>query len=353
MWNSGKIDHKEDKTTIMTLGSMKPAFLVVNDIEYNFSQNNYYFSFSIDNFEKTLGIELRFSEKNCSENYLYYRVPKFDDPEFNLVKPNRKTTLGISMANLQIKGKIPKSLNSLCIYINAKESRKFSLYKITHKRKRNPGIVSLTFDDGFRDIMIASKLMSKFNLEATAYIMPRDLGKKGYITKNESKTLQIQNGWDIQYHHLIPYTKMNSFERKKETDYTRNYLKEAKLSKGRGSHLAYPLGKWNIQVLKFVRNNLNTARLAGGGIETIPPADLHLLRVVNVLNSTTPEEIKELIKSTKDNNQWLILMFHYLKKEAKTDLEYSISNFKEILKIISDEEIDVMTVDQVWKKYLK
>jgi hypothetical protein len=57
-------------------------------------------------------------------------------------------------------------------------------------------------------------------------------------------------------------------------------------------HLAYPLGRQNTSYVRpLVRKHFLTARVAGAGPETLPPADPHLLRVLNVTNTTTPEEI--------------------------------------------------------------
>ena len=64
------------------------------------------------------------------------------------------------------------------------------------------------------------------------------------------------------------------------------------------------------------RKHFLTARIAGSDPETLPPADPHLLRVVNVTNTTTPEEIGAAARLARQDKQWLILMFHWMVDEA-------------------------------------
>ena len=104
-------------------------------------------------------------------------------------------------------------------------------------------------------------------------------------------------------------------------------------------------------VLPAVRKYFETARVAGGGVETLPPADPYLLRTVNVLDTTKPEELAEVVKNAVDNGQWAILMFHYLVKQPTTHIEYRESDFVKFIDLIGTAKVPVLTVDEVYRKF--
>jgi hypothetical protein len=83
------------------------------------------------------------------------------------------------------------------------------------------------------------------------------------------------------------------------------------------------------------------------GAETLPPADIFLLRTYNVLNTTPPEEVIRTIETAVNSGQWIILMFHYLVEKPKTDYQYSKADFKEIIKQINDKGFVVKPVHEV------
>ena len=121
---------------------------------------------------------------------------------------------------------------------------------------------------------------------------------------------------------------------------------------GQGSeHLAYPLGKQASPTVRGIaRKHFRTARLAGGGLETLPPADPHLLRVFNVTRRTTPEEIGAAATRARENREWLILMFHYLVPEPKQDTEYSIRDFRRALGEVAATGVRVQPLGEVWER---
>jgi hypothetical protein len=117
-------------------------------------------------------------------------------------------------------------------------------------------------------------------------------------------------------------------------------------------HLAYPLGKQNSPVvMEVVRTAFASARLAAGGLETLPPADWHLMRAVNVLPTMSPEDVFEAVERAHENGQWAILMFHHLVESPRQDTDYTIADFERLVRLIGDSGARVMTVGQVWSLY--
>lgn len=355
-WNDAKIEVTKDYADVF-LQKNKPTFIgLPSSKNYDFINNNYYFDLTIEDFSSIKGIELRFSSNKGFENYKYYQVPIFTDQDFNIIRSKRKTSFGISLANLRQKGKLPKGvdLNTATLYINSSKKNKVRISTLKEKKKKQKrAILSITFDDGYIDNSLAAEIMRKHNLTATAYIIPSKINKKGYLNQDELQLLKNGHNWDIQHHHGTPFTELEKNNLIKDISNLDTYFKKNKLNRKSSTHLAYPLGKWNEKVYSIVKKRYATARIAGGGIETLPPADLHLLKTYNVLHSTTPTQLREVIQRSKKANQWLILMFHYINESPKNDLEYSTENFKELMKIIKEEKISVQTINQVWKRHLK
>lgn len=353
-WDSGKLQILKDNINLFTKDSKNAAFLSldVSDKKIDLHTENIIFTLLVDDIKMINGLEIRLSAERGSKDFLYYSIPFFHDYEFNLVKSSKRTEIGLSRANFKVKGEPFKKINFVSIYFstNAADAR-LSLWPIKTTKKSSNGVLTLTFDDGPKDNLIAAEILKKNNIPATAYIMPNALGTKGFLTKKELQYLSKQN-WDIDSHHETPFTYFSNSNLADEIKGVQKFLKDNNY-KDSEFHLAYPLGKTNESSKEIVSSHFATARIASGGIETIPPVNLHMLRSFNVLKTTTPEELKEVIKKTKEAKQWLILMFHHIKDNPVDDIDYSTENFKQLAQVIKESGITVMTMDQVWKKYLK
>ncbi|WP_044557392.1 polysaccharide deacetylase family protein [Halobacteriovorax marinus] len=354
LWGSANLQVDKNNIHLFSKDEKNPSFLSVDISSHDFKidHDNIVLDLMVDDLRAVNGIEIRFSESKVSENYLYYVIPLFTDYEFNLLQSSNPTRLSISGANLKEKGKGAKSLNYMTIYFSAKTTNtRLTLWPLKKTKKIDRGILTITFDDGAKDNLLADRELSNYKFPITTYIMPDSLNTKDFLKESELKMLS-KKYWQVESHHEIPFTFFSSKQLSEEIERLEKYFKRNEYKKD-DFHLAYPLGKINKNVEDIVRKSFATARLASGGIETIPPGDYHKLRAFNVLNTTTPEELKEIIDKTKKSKQWLILMFHHIKDQPKDEIDYSTENFKELLKIIKESNIDIMSIDEVWKKYLK
>ena len=143
-------------------------------------------------------------------------------------------------------------------------------------------IVSMTFDDGYDDHFEAAKIMNKYGLRGTAYIMSNEIGMDSYLTKEQMVVMKDEFQWSISSHHKIPITSFSLEDLSKEMDSTFSFLEDLNMSIA-APHFAYPLGKQDrAKTLPYIREVFKTARVAGGGAETLPPSDWHMLRTYNV-----------------------------------------------------------------------
>ena len=118
-----------------------------------------------------------------------------------------------------------------------------------------------------------------------------------------------------------------------------------------GQHLAYPLGKQEPKrVRPAIARLFTTARIAGGGPETIPPADPHLLRAVNVMDTTTPEEVGAWARRARDEGEWLLLMFHWLPEKTEKGTDYSMGDFRRAIDAVAKTQVRVAPVSEVWRE---
>ncbi len=353
-WDSGRIQQLDENVSVFSKSAKEPTFLTIDISKKNLNlkEDNILFNLMVDDIRNLDGLEIRLMESRKSNDYLAFNIPLFFDYEFNLLQSSTRTKIALSGANFTKVGKILKKINYVTFYFSAKKPEtRLTLWPVETTKKKSKGVLSLTFDDGPQDNLLAAKILKEYNIPATAYIMPNSLNTKGFLTTSELKFLSKQN-WDIDSHHEIPFTHFNQETLRREIDEIHSFLKKNKY-KSSNYHLAYPLGKTNSSAVSVVSSKFATARLASGGIETIPPADLYKLRAFNVLKTTTPKELKEVIQRTRENNQWLILMFHHIKESATDEIDYSTSNFRELAKIISSSNIEILTMNQVWEKYLK
>jgi peptidoglycan/xylan/chitin deacetylase (PgdA/CDA1 family) len=214
------------------------------------------------------------------------------------------------------------------------------------------GVVSFTFDDGYDEHFdVAAPLLAAHGMRGTAYVMPDQVGEVGYMTLSELRALRERFGWDVAAHHFVPLTDVSPDELPARLDSIQHYLVRNGFGDG-AAHLAYPLGKYEPRwVLPQVRERFATARLASGGPETLPPADPHRLRVMNVLDATTPDEIRAAARRAREQREWLILMFHFLVDAPQGQTEYAISDLREVVAGLAADGAAVAPVSEVWRRF--
>jgi peptidoglycan/xylan/chitin deacetylase (PgdA/CDA1 family) len=225
--------------------------------------------------------------------------------------------------------------------------------QISIRPSLHSGIVSFTFDDGYAEQFEAAQIMNKYKIRGTAYVMTNEVDDVGYLTSAQLKQMGDEYHWGISSHHAKPITDMDEKEFLKEMDSTIKFLSEL----GRGEeiyHFAYPLGKQSREkTLPWIREKFKTARVAGGGAETLPPANWLMLKTFNVTPDISAKDLLKRVKLAQDNNEWLILMFHKMTHEATaTDpLVYPFAQFEEFCKGLSKIDIPAHPVHEVYEAF--
>lgn len=308
----------------------------------------------VSDLKRLSGIELRLSsEPEGYNDFFSIPIPLFTDPQFNIIQSDSWLTYTFTMGEAKVHG-APNihHIERMGFYLGG-EKVDIDFKKLSIEEAFPESIVTFTFDDNYDDHFLAAEIMAKYNLRGTAYVMPRQVNQKNYLTVNQIRMMKEDMGWDISSHHKTPIVDFPYHELDNEFNYTLGYL-NALGSFDEALHFAYPLGKQDRKLtLPLVRRTFNSARIAGGGAETLPPADWHMLRTFNVMPHISPEEILERARLARAQGEWLILMFHYLTPEENPSnpLEYNIEKFDELCRLLSEEGLNLMTVNDVYREF--
>ena len=274
-------------------------------------------------------------------------MPRFRDPEFNIIQEN--STVRLSIPSSQLKNIKDNVIDHLGIYLTASKDSvvTFNILRLQQLKKSHEGRISITFDDGHISNLKAAMAMKIYNMKATAYIIPKSIGDKDYINWANIKEMQ-KAGWSISTHMTTPLTHIDINKLEKRLQQNKQKIARKSMDKGRSSkHFALPLGKHNGEVIKVLKKVFESNRLAAGGVESLPPADFYRIKTINVLDSTSPEELFQLAKSAVAHKEWAIFMFHYLDKPERKELNYSLNNYKKFIKLIAPLNKSIKTVDEV------
>lgn len=338
-----------------TSGDGNPVLTVTSFDETDLTRKIVNLKMRIATLKALKGVEIRFSNDSKFENFFALRVLYYSQENFNLVQTNEWHNMSFGLGNLSKKGNPDQAkINHVGIFLmdDGKKALTLDISDITITQASHAPILTYTFDDGYDDNMLAAQILKDYKQTATAYIIPDAIGTPGYISLVDVNDLKM-HGWGISSHDETPFTERNPLELNKRIAELDGYFEKHHLTEGM-KHLAYPLGQQNRSyVVPITRANYHTARLASGGMETLPPGDYMLLRTFNVLNTTSVREIQDQVRLAKQNNQWLILMFHYLhddKKPNNSPLSYHIDKFRQVVEMVSREKIRVVPVHEVYQE---
>ncbi len=307
----------------------------------------------VSNLAHLSGLELRLTSSRFDEGTAAFPIPLFSDAPFNVVQPGTWTPVSFSLGTARVEGAVDlQNVRAVGLYFadRGQGGVEVAWTGLTAVQRASEGFLSFTFDDGTDDhATIAAPAMHAHGFRGTAYVMPAQVGEEGFVTAKQLEGLGGRYGWDVAAHHATPFTEMSELELEREIQDVQGYLR------GRGfradGHLAYPLGRQEPRVVRpIVRKHFATARVAGAGPETIPVADRHLLRAVNVLDTTTPAEIGAIARRAKEHGEWAILMFHVLNGDPRIEIEYAVDDFEKALVEIERSGVTVLPVSEVWER---
>lgn len=214
------------------------------------------------------------------------------------------------------------------------------------------GKATLTFDDGFRSVYLEAKpRMDKYNFKGVAFVITDLVGKDKRMNLKQLTTLQT-SGWDISSHtktHKYLTEKSVTLEEiKKELMNSQKWLRDFGFNKG-ARFFASPGGQFNEAVVNEIKKHYQVHRTIMEEKELFPPADPYCLKIRNIVNTTKITDVKRWIDEAAVNKEWLILVFHSIEEPAATSITVSPSAFQEILNLLVQSNLEVLTMSQVFR----
>jgi hypothetical protein len=327
-----------------------PTSIYVNNFKWNTISEVFTIELTFKNIQLLSGLKLSFY--NRGEEKASYTLPLYSDPEYNIIKEGIRTRLSIPKSDLvwsipEFKDKAV--FDGLTVYIGTKVAPQKKLSLRIEKTYTSPrhsrGKISITFDDGYASNYQAALIMKPYNLTGTAYIIPDAIGQNGHLNLNQLAKMK-QLGWSLSSHLTTPVTQIKNL---------REVLLKTKKTMSKwgtpqsASHFALPLGKYDQKSLKALSLEFKSIRLAGGRTEVLPIQDRLRLKTINVTHKMKPQEVFEKCVKAVKNKEWAILMFHYIDRPEKGDLNYSSKDYKELMKLLRTYSKSVQTVEQVLK----
>jgi peptidoglycan/xylan/chitin deacetylase (PgdA/CDA1 family) len=306
----------------------------------------------VHDFDRLGHLEVRLGSAGQKRDWFAFPVELFADHDYNFVQEGEWMPVTLSFGEAQIEGAPDRAqIDSIGIVVRDQGKGAvdvdFGGWSLVEEPKQ--GVVSFTFDDAWADDLTAARMMAAHKMRGTAYIIPNAVGRPHYMTLDEVRSL-ARMGWEIAAHHETPLTDFEPAALDAELRKIQRYLVEIGFAPG-ALHFAYPNGKQEPRrVRPEVRRVFETARLAGSGPETLPPADPSLLRAINVINGTPPEQVGGWARRAREHHEWLILMMHRLPEKPVETTDYAVASFAKLLDEVAKSGVRVAPVLEVWKE---
>ena len=202
----------------------------------------------------------------------------------------------------------------------------------------NNGIVTFTFDDGYKSQYTGLKILAEKGITGTIYPSSLTITDENSDCLSVEKLQELVNyyGSDIGVHHSITYDQMTIEELKEHWEEQQRLLKDNGL--GEGKHMAYPGGRHPAEVVQLAKNYFTSCRTINSlvSLETYPPADAFRLRDVSSVGASgnNVDYVKDKIDKANASGSWLILVFHKIE-----DGDNSMYCTEDDLKAIADYAI--------------
>jgi hypothetical protein len=183
-------------------------------------------------------------------------------------------------------------------------------------------VVSLTFDDGDADQMAAARVLQRYRLPATFYIITGAVGTPGYVSRSDLRRLAA-DGNEIGGHTVshLRLTALSTAEARRQVCESRSILARWGF---RANSFAYPGGADSSRTRAIVRACGYTSARGVVGLrapgcpgcavtESIPPARPMMLRTAGEVDSSwTLRGLERSVTAAERRGGWLPLVFHHV-----------------------------------------
>ncbi len=206
------------------------------------------------------------------------------------------------------------------------------------------GMVSITFDDGYRGIYEqAWPALKQNNLVSTQYIIANDHNFGIYMTDKQIKAMAAA-GNEIGSHSLNHDDQTKLIGKQLTNDASLSKLLLGRLSNGQQiTSTASPYGSYGSEALTAYAHCYTTHRTATGGYNT-SLLNPYTLKVQDVSSTTTQAELQQWLAQAKHDKTWLILVYHNAGDQSNSEYTVNIDQLNSQMKAIKSSGLSNVTV---------
>lgn len=219
------------------------------------------------------------------------------------------------------------------------------------KENLDQPFVSLWFDDAWlSQYMKAYPILRKNNFPA-AIAVPVDLVETpNYMNWAQLRNIQ-KNGWEITDHSLEHDCTMDKWDKNRvefELKNSKNILWTNKLT---SDVFVTPCGVDSKIMREVAQKMFMGYRTVDPGYNDPKKINPYNIKVQNIDNKTTAVQVKSWIQHAKENNSWVILVFHKVGETTgnvkEDEFNTSTEEFEEIVNEIKSSGIKVVVPSQI------
>lgn len=171
-------------------------------------------------------------------------------------------------------------------------------------------LLSMTFDDGHEDNATnALPILNQYGLKTTQCFATSFI--EGHSQQVKNGVLAFKNsGHEICSHTVThPFlTTTSNTDLTYELQHSQAYLRS--LTGEAVTNFASPYGDYDVRVMNEIKKYYRSHRSVDEGYNSKDNFNIYSLRVQNVLDTTSTEQIVEWIHKAQADNTWLILVYH-------------------------------------------
>lgn len=215
------------------------------------------------------------------------------------------------------------------------------------------GIVTFTFDDGYKSQYTGLKILAEKGITGTLFHIKEATEKNSsgvYLTLPELQELVNYYGTDIEVHGDPSYDQWNETDLVEHWKDSQAWLKENGL--GEGKYMAYPNGIFPENVVQLAKGYFDSCRtiIPFIPLESYPVADRYRVRAVSSVGSGSygVDLIKSYIDKAVASGAWLILVFHKI-EDGTGGMYCSETDLKAIADYAIDSGAYIMNYAEVFE----
>ena len=207
-------------------------------------------------------------------------------------------------------------------------------------------IVTLTFDDGWEDnVGNVLPLLASNDFKATYYFATQYL--EGVAAGVAAVQTIAGAGHEIGSHSVThPFlTQATAEQLAYELSHSKSYL-EGLVGAGNVKSFATPYGDYNQTVLNAIKTYYQSHRTVEAGYNMPEGFDKYRIKVQNMLSTTTLGEYQSWLDQAKQNNFWLVLLYHRVDESKIGPYDTYLADFQVQMNALKNSGIAVKPITQ-------